>query len=165
MTTAGDLLRANMRHSITLTELQHLRVQFQVMAALLAGAMLFDLADPIVALLGVEGSVVHRAAAATALGPQALARVFLVLGVLLLPFLAVQMGAGEVCRRGVTQLACLSLSLTAVMWLFLAWRCIPLDLGFAPLIFLRQGLGSLLFAAALAWSLNAEQIRCALERP
>lgn len=161
---AADALSAKLAHSITLTELQHTRVQARLMAALLAGSLLCDLTDPALLLVGSTASLVYRAAQATSLGPTALAIVMTGLAVLLLPFLVAQIAGLESRRRGVTQLACLSLALTSVVWFFLAWRCIPLDLGAAPWVFTRYGAGALLFALAIAWSLNAEQLRIALER-
>lgn len=161
----SDVLKAALRHSITLTELQHTTVQFRFVAALLAGSVLFDLIDPALLLLGSGESFIYRAACLTSLGPFWMAIVFLALALLLLPFLALQLGVCETCKRGGTQLACLALALASLLWFFLAWRCIPLDIGAAPVVFARNGAGAILFSLALAYSLNAEQLRCSLERP
>jgi hypothetical protein len=152
------------RETIVLAELQHVRVQYRLVAALLAGSMIFGLLDPALLLLGTEESLVYKAAAVTTIGPSALGHVLIGLSALLVPYMLVQISGATQRVRGATQLACVSLALSALVWLFLAWRCIPLDLGGAPLVFTRYGLGCLLFALALAWSLNAEQLRIAMER-
>lgn len=164
MSSTAEHLRRVMRESIVLTELQHMTLMLRLMTALLAGAMLADLIDPALLLMHTPESLVFRAATATKMGPQALALLFLALAVLLAPFFALQLGMLAARRRGITQLACLSLALTGVVWAFLAWRAVPLDLGAAPVVFARHGAAALLFALVLAWSLNAEQVRTLLER-
>lgn len=157
--TAADVARAALRVSVQLTEAQQERVQVRLFTALLVLAMLFDLIDPAVLLLGTPESLVFRVAEATSIGPYAFAHILLGLAVLLLPFLLLQFGVLERRRRGVTQLACLALALSGLLWSFLAWRAIPLDYGTAPLVFGRAGGGAMIFALALAWSLNADQVR------
>ncbi|HEY8359261.1 MAG TPA: hypothetical protein VIL30_17570 [Ramlibacter sp.] len=161
----SEVLKATLRHSITLTELQHTYVQLRFAAILLGGSVLFDLIDPALLLLGSGQSFIYRAASLTALGSIGTALLFLTFALLLLPFLALQIGICPQCRRGGTQLACLALTGAGLLWFFLAWRCIPLDIGTAPIVFARNGAGTMLFALALAYSLNAEQLRCSLERP
>lgn len=164
---AAELQLAEVKLQAKLQQIarDHVAIRGRLALLVLAGSVLFDLLDPAVLLLATPESLVYLAAAATRFGPDALARIFGGLAVLLLPFLALQCGLLQQRARGVTQLACVALALAAVLWIFLAWASLPLGLGVTPLIFFRSGVGALLFALALAWSLNAEQIRSMLERP
>jgi hypothetical protein len=159
-------LRTAMRESITLTELQHATGQLRLVAILLAGSLFFDLMDPALLLLGSHKSLVFQVASATRLGPGGFAVLFLCLAALLLPYVLVNAFWPE-CpwRRPVTQLACHVLIVGGVAWEFLAYRSLALDLGAAPAIFLRTGIGALGFAFALGLSLNAEQLRNLMEKP
>lgn len=167
MLSAADQLRIACRASIELTELQHAAVQLRLMTAVLMGSMLCELLDPALLLVTAPGSLVHRAAAATTLGPLGMAGLLAACAALLLPLLVLQLWpcASRARRRDATRLACLALAASAVLWTFLAWRALTaLDLQGAPLLFARHGFGALLVAGALAWSLNAEQLRVLLER-
>jgi hypothetical protein len=126
--------------------------------------MIFSMADAAMLLLGVPASLVARASIQT-FGPEAFARVFAGLAVLMVPYLVGQLWQSAPRRRGVTQLACLALALDGLVWLFLAYSVAGLHLGWTPLVFARNGIGALLVSVVLAYSLNAEQLRVLLERP
>lgn len=165
-TPASTDLRWRMRLSIVTTELQHTSVQLRFVAALLAAAMIRDLADPAILLLTRSETLLYRVAASTWLGPVATGWLFAGLALLLLPFLAVQLWQRPRVCRTVTKVAVLVLALTGLLWIFLAWRSTHLDLGAtAQVLIALQGAGALLFALALALSLNAEQLRTLMERP
>lgn len=165
-TPAATNLGFSLRLSIVLTELQHTNVQLRFVAALLAAAMIRDLADPAILLLTGTETLLFRVAASTSLGPVATGWLFAALAVLLLPFLLVQIWHRRSLCRLVTKLAVLVLALTSLLWIFLAWRCTHLDLGATTQVLIAlQGVGALLFALALALSLNAEQLRILMERP
>lgn len=161
-----EALRTAMRTSIELTELQHTVAQLRLLAALLAGSMIFGLLDPAILLLAQTDSALYRVACATSIGAHALALLFVGLAVALTPFLAVQFGAWRRSRRAVVKVTCLVLVLVALVWMFLSWRSSHLQLGVAvEIVFGRNALGALLFAVGLAFSLNAELLRNAMERP
>jgi len=163
---AASDLRWTMRLSVATTELQHAQVQLRLIAALLAGSMLFDLVDPALLLLAQAESLVTRAAAGSALGAQGLGLLFAVLAAELVPFLTLQLGWCTAQRRDVTKATCLVLAAVGLTWLFLAWRCTHLGLGAtAQIVFVRNGAGALIFALALGLSLNAELLRSYLDRP
>lgn len=145
---------------------QHAKLEARLMAALLAGALIFDLADPaLILMMDTKRSVLSSTAAATALGCFGFGVLFLALAALLVPFLALQVGIWRDAHRGVKKLTCLVLALAGVAWIFLGWRCMHLHVGAAPpLVFLRSGAGALLACFALAFFLNAERLR-SLERP
>lgn len=162
----GAALAQALRHSITLTELQQLQLQYRLVAALLAGALIFDMLDPAMLLLAGTHSLILDAASATQLGPIGIGIVFVVLALLIGPYLALQCGCWPDRCRGITQFTCLVLALSALVWFFLAWRCVHLDVGAAvPLLLARNGAGALMFSLVLAFSLNAELLRTRLERP
>jgi hypothetical protein len=122
---------------------------------------LFTCVDPAVLLLTAgDRTMIYRVATATSLGPHGVASAFLAVALALTPFLAFQCGCWPERVRGITQLTCLALSTAALLWFFLAWRCLTLDFGDALVVLLaRNGAGSMLFALALALSLNADQLR------
>lgn len=153
-----------MRLSVVMTELQHAQVQLRLMASLLALTMVFGLLDPAFLLASRTESIIFRASTATSLGPDGLAVAFSLLAAGLVPFLAMQCGCWPAARRGVGKATCLVLVLAALLWFFLTWRVAHLDFGDAvAVLFARNGAAALVFALALALSLNAEQLRSLLE--
>lgn len=162
--SASDDLKHIMQRSILMTDLQHAHVQLRFVAALLAGSMMFTLLDPAVLLLADPAGVYHRAAHATSFGPYGLAAFFLFAAAMLIPFMAVQLGAWKSGQRFVTKATCWVLTAASLVWFFLLWRSLQLDLGsVAQLVFARSGMGAMGFALALGISLNAELLRTALE--
>lgn len=166
MNGPAALLKDVMRTSILMTELQHAAVQLRLVAVLLATSMLFDMLAPALLLLAGADSIVLRAAAGTSLHAYGVGALFVALAVAMLPYLALQLGAWPRARRGLTKFTCLALALSGVLWAFLAWRCAHMDIGAAAsLVFTRNALGALTFSVALAFSLNAEQLRTLLDCP
>lgn len=143
---------------------QYLQVALRFATVLLALSMLCDLLDPALLLIAGIDSLIYRAAEGLAPGATAIGRIFGCLAVLLLPFIALQFGAGQRHRRGITQLACLALALVGAMWFFLAYQALHLGMPVVPWIFIRNAGGALLFALALSLSLNREQVRNLMER-
>lgn len=163
---ASAALKGAMSVSIVLTELQHTRAQLRFVAGLLACLIVFNLVDPAVVLATGTQSLLYRAATATSLGPKGVAVLFGGLAVCLVPFLVMQFGCWEAAQRAITKAACWALMFAGILWFFLAWRCLHLDLGAVPpALFARNGAGAWLFALAIALSLNAEQLRNLMERP
>lgn len=155
MTCAADI-GASMR----LPALHEAALQLRLVAMLLAGSMIFTLLDPAALLWLADESLLYRVAASTSVHPQGMALIFCGLAALLTPYLLLQCGTLQEHRRGVVKLTCAGLALAAVLWAFLSWRSVHLDLGTAaPLLFARNGVGALLFAFVLAASLNAERLR------
>lgn len=159
--TSAEALKDIMAVSIMATELLHVRVQLRLVAVLLAATIAFELADPALLLLSGDGrSIIERTAAVAALGTLGAGLVFVALAGLLLPFVATQCGLWPSARRSAAKLACVALSIAALLWFFLAWRAMPLNLGAAAsLLFIRNGAGAITFALAIALSLNAELLR------
>lgn len=158
-------LRETMRLSIMGTELQHALVQSRLLSILLAGALVFDLVDPALLILVVDGSMVHRVAMMTQ-HAAAIGISFACLAIGLLPYLVVQLlWPRSRWRRGVTKASCAVLVLGGLQWIFLAWTARHVDYEVVGGIFLRTGVGAILFAVALALSLNSELARQLLESP
>lgn len=162
---SADSLRWAMRLSIMGTELQHAIVQARLLSILLAGALVFDLVDPALLILAVDGSMLHRVAMLTQ-HASAIGISFACLALGLVPYLVLQLlWPGSRWRRAVTKASCLVLVLGGLQWIFLAWTARHVDYEVVGGIFLRTGIGAMLFAAALALSLNSEQARQLLESP
>lgn len=130
-------------------------VKVRFFTAMLLCALLSDILDPIL-YLGIPDSLVAHAANRT-LGAHAFMRMFCVLALLLMPMLGVQFMRRPRHQRGFTQLACLGLALSGVVWFLLAYSVDHAST--TSLTFLRSGTASILLALALAYSINCEQRR------
>lgn len=157
---AAQTLREALRASMRLTDLT---IRLRLVTVLLVSLLMFFVQGiPALVLLSVtDESLVWRVAAATKAGPVVTGWVFVGLSLLLLPLLAVQFGGPHPRwqRLAACKLAVRSLCVTAVVWMLLAYRAIPLDYGLTHLLFALHGAGALAVAGALAWIINADQLR------
>jgi len=155
----ADNLRAAMKTSIVLTELQHNQVQLRMLQILLSLSMMFDMFDPATFILTEPSSIIHRVSA-LAYSPELLAYIFVMLGVLLAPYALMQIFCPcHARRRGITQLACLALAVASLQWMYMAYLSRDLDIESITGVWIRTGLGALGYSLVLALTLNAERAR------
>lgn len=161
---SADLLKANMRASIIGTEMQHQEIQHRIVSVLLAGMMLFDFIDPAVLILSVPSSVIGRIGHMTQ-EANFIAFSFLTLASLLLPYVFMTVFCPRhPMRRDCTRVACLALAGAGVLWFLMAWTARNTEFPYVMSIFLRSGLGAMLFSLSLALSLNNELARTLLDK-
>jgi hypothetical protein len=156
MTT--DQLLNTMQTSIVMTELSHTQIQVRALMALLLISIFFQLVDPAVYILTVDTSFYHKLA--LALGhPNVLAMTFCLPALALLPHLVAQVRPAWLTPRRTAKLACFGLFAAGAQWIFLSSYIWHWDVPSIAGVFLRLGIGCIIFSLSIALALNAELAR------
>lgn len=156
MSMTSDKLSEVMRASVSLTELQHTRLHLRAAHVLLAATMMFDMFDPATYILTAPISMMYRIASLSG-SPEMVAWSFVALGLLMAPYLFMQIFCSD-CRgrREITKLACFALLGAGLQWVFLAWLSRNLDYEAVTGVLFRTGIGAVAYSLTLAYALNAE---------
>jgi hypothetical protein len=151
-------LRATLQTSIVITELDHVRLHVRTLTALLLVSMFFQLVDPAIYILTIDGSFYHKLA--LALGqPLVLAATFCLPALALLPHVVSQIRPNWLAPRRTGKLACFGLFGAGAQWIFLSSYIWHWDVPSIAGVFLRLGIGCIIFSLSIALALNAELAR------
>lgn len=133
------------------------RSEVRVYASIITGSVLWGLLQPVIYILWVPVSTLSKVASLTQ-HPTVIAALFLVWSVLVLPHLAVLVGAPQ--RLGVKlprKMAAGAMWGAGVTWGMLATVAGPLDIALVPWTFWTSAVGYMLVGGAFGYSLNAQQ--------
>lgn len=133
------------------------RSEVRVYASIITGSMVWGLLQPAIYILWVPASTLGKVAGLTQ-HPTVIAALFLVWCLLVLPHLAVLVGAPQ--RLGVKlprKMACGAMAGAGVTWGMLATVAGPLDIALVPWTFWISAVGYMLVGGAFGYSLNAQQ--------
>ncbi len=128
------------------------RLKGALLAFVLAGGMMMG------GLWILSGESITGKVARLSSYPQAIAIVWMLLALLVLPYFL-----NQVCnclhdyQRQVVRLACRAVLAGGVIWVYLAWLSRNLDFQYITLIFVINGLSAVGMAAVLAHKLNRAQ--------
>ena len=130
--------------------------QLRLMGAVLAFALGTEMFKGALWILS-EQSVTWRVAQLSTY-PHALAGVWMVLAVQVIPYFCLQaFDWFAAYRAGITRLACRSVLAGGVIWIYLGWLSKNLDYKYTTIIFVFTGLISVAMSAVLANGLNSSQ--------
>ena len=148
---------------MTLQEADHFKCEARFLAGLLAADLGFGLAQLGLLILHEDRSIVSLVARLAG-HPGMLASAFLVLAVLLLPYLAIQIfSPSPKTRLTVVRLTVHALCAAGVLRIYFAWLSRNLDADTVTGVFLMNGGWCIAMAAVLAYSINNKQKRDAHE--
>ena len=117
--------------------------------------MIENMISPALWILGEQRSLISTIASLSS-SRTVLGYAWLAAAVMLLPYLVAQLI--DKGSRRTTRLACLSLSLSGVLWTYIAFLARNLDYQYVSGLFIFDGLISLVMAGVLANSINDEQL-------
>lgn len=138
------------------SELAGAQVQLRILQIMLSLAMLFDAYEPAILILQVPESMMHKVAIMG--GNQALiATMFILAGLAMLPHALIHVFCPEcTARRQITKIACVGLALMSISWALMAWLSHNIDAPALTGVMIRQSMGAMGYALALALALNTE---------
>lgn len=147
-----------------MNELERSRLGVRLLSVLLALDIAKNFISPAVWIMGERQSVVSTVAR-LATYPDALAMLWLLSALLVLPYVAMQIFFPG-CRqaRRITKLACHALCAGGVLWVYVAYLSRNLDYSMATSLFVANGIGSIGLGAVLAYGLNSEQLAAELDK-
>lgn len=131
------------------------RRTIRLLSVLLALTMTKNMISPALWILGERRSVISAIASLSS-SAQVLAWLWLTAAALMLPYLLAQL-ANHASRRA-TRLACLALSASGVLWMYIAFLARNLDYQYIGSLLVFDGLMCIALSALLANSINDEQL-------
>jgi MFS family permease len=127
----------------------------RLLSVLMALDMIENMISPALWILGEQRSVIATIASLSTSRPM-LGYAFLVAASLMLPYLIARL-ADRASHR-TTRLACLALSASGVLWMYVAFLARNLDYQYVGGLFIFDGLVCLALAGVLANSINDAQL-------
>lgn len=123
---------------------------------MLCGSMFFGMLDPALVIASVHDSMVYRIASMTH-NRMLIAAVFVACGFLLVPYMWLHLKGGiSKYRRLFIKMSIVGLAVSGFLWAYLCFMSWRVETGWIAFVFLRQIIGSLMFAGLLAVMLNSE---------
>jgi hypothetical protein len=149
--------------SVPKLQMKHLLIELRILFIMLAGSMMFDMLDPAFLMLTSPNTMMYRIASLSHYREWVIAS-YIVSALLVVPYLAMHLFSSWHRRsREVTKLAIAGLLVSSVVWAFLCFISWRVETGWATLLYLRNIIGSLMFAGFLGAMLNSELRREALK--
>jgi hypothetical protein len=138
------------------SEIAGARVQLRILQIMLSLAMLFDAYEPAILILQVPESMMHKVAVMGG-NQELIATMFILAGLAMLPHALMHVFFPQAtARRQITKMACLGLALMSISWALMAWLSHNIDAPALTGVMVRQSIGAIGYALALALALNTE---------